>query len=233
MKARIPSFLFVGFFLSFCLSIVMLFIPESHPGIIFTIALVFLGVFLIFPNETGKKLTDELKNSFEGTLNKNNFKADDSYFNDDYLSGIAINESESKLAILTRNNKNDNFDFKTINFNDIVESSLTEDGVSVSKASISSQIGRTMVGIIVAGGMGAVIGGLSTNKTINNKIYKVTLNVIVNDLSNPICEFSFLNSKYSIDKHGEEYKKVNQESNKWYKMIEIIIKRNEVNSKVN
>jgi hypothetical protein len=197
------------------------------------LALVFLGILIASNVSHARSYSAIMEKSLEKALIKNNFHADVSYLSDDYLTGIALNKSEGKLAYFKRFNIKEEFQSSFYNFSDILECSIIEDGETVTKTSSSSLIGRAMAGGVLFGGIGAVVGGLTGEKIANEKIYKATLSIVFDDLDYPIREVNFLNSNMLVDRNSELYRIVFDELNRWHKTISVIIKRNEneLNSK--
>ncbi|NEZ02212.1 hypothetical protein [Heyndrickxia shackletonii] len=216
--------LLTAFFLSF-----IIFFATSS-GWFVLLGFVFIGILIVSNIKYDKKYRENIESSLEETLNQYGFVSDVSYLSDDYISGIAINESTQKLALLKRNARNQPFVFKTFDFNEVLESEIIEDGASITKTSRGSQIGGAIVGGALAGGVGAVIGGLSAKQTSNERVYRVTLNIVVNDLLNPIYEINFLNVTNPLDKNSELVRGMYSDINKWHKMISVILKRNQLNS---
>jgi len=192
---------------------------------------VFLGILIISNIFHASNYSDVMEKSLEKAIIKTNFVADSSYLSDDFLSGIAISESECKVIIFKRNDVNEELSPTLFDFNDILECYIKEDNTIVTHTSKSSAIGHAMAGGVLFGGVGAVVGGLSGKKIGYEKIYKSTLCIVVNDLQNPIHDIHFLNSDMLIERDSEMYQDIYYEMNKWHKRISIIIKRNELNSK--
>jgi hypothetical protein len=213
---------FFGSFVLFYFTVNELFILLSF---------VFLGILIISNINHARHYSDVMEKTLEKSLIKNNFNADCSYLSDDYLSGIAINESEQKLAIFKRNSTKEELSPTLFNFDDILEVGIKEDNTIVTHTSKSSAIGNAVAGGVLFGGIGAVVGGLSAEKFGHTKIYKATLSIVVNDLNNPIHEIHFLNSKMLVERDSEMYKDVYYEMNKWHKRISVILKRNELNTR--
>ena len=174
-----------------------------------------------------KKYHNNIEKSLDKALTQNNFIADDSYLSDDYLSGIAINKNQNKIAILNRKNTQDDFNFHLIDFKDIIESAIIENDETITKTSKGAAIGGAIVGGVLAGGVGAVVGGLSGTKKSKQSALKLTLSLTIDDLTNPTYEINFLNSNIAIPKDSEIYHKIYTEINKWHKTISVILKRNE------
>jgi hypothetical protein len=220
------TLLLSGFFLSF-----LLFFITANGWFILPM-FIFLGILIASNIQYDKRFLMNMGKSLENTLAKNDIKVDDSYLSDDYLSGIAINESDCKLFILTRRNLIDDFRIKKIKFNDIVECAIKEDGNTVTTSSKGSVIGGAIVGGVIAGGIGSVIGGLSGDKTSNENILKATLTIVVDDLMNPVYDIHFLNSNIYVAKNSDTYQQVYTNMNKWYRRLNVILNRNKLNSKL-
>jgi hypothetical protein len=170
---------------------------------------VFFGLLIATNVSHAKNYSDVMEKSLEKAMMKCNFIADSSYLSDDFLSGIAINEHEQKLAIFTRNKVNQELSPTLFNFDDILECSIKEDNTTVTHTSKSSAIGNAVAGGVLFGGLvGAVVGGLSGEKIGYEKIFKATLSIVVNDIKNPIHEIHFLNSNMLIDRDSEMYQDI-------------------------
>jgi hypothetical protein len=221
---RIAIFL-TGFFGSY-----LIFFNTGN-GWFIALGFVFMGILIASNISHARNYSDIMEKSIEKALIKNNFVADSSYLSDDFLSGIAINESEQKLVIFKRNTINEDLSSTLFNFDDILECAIKEDNTIVTHTSKSSAIGNAMAGGILFGRIGAAIGGLSGEKIGYEKIFKATLSIVVNDLKSPIYEIHFLNSNMLMDRDSEMYQDIYYEMNKWYKRISVILKRNELNSR--
>lgn len=56
-------------------------------------------------------------------------------------------------------------------------------------------------------------------------IKKLSLKIIVDDLSKPLIEFTFFEDKRGIEKDSDEYEEIWRECKKWHQKISVIIKR--------
>lgn len=89
------------------------------------------------------------------------------------------------------------------NFKDIIGYKLSDNNdiiamSSVQKSSTGSVIGRTIVGGVLGGGIGAVIGGTTATKntiTTSNALHSYTFSIILNSLSNPNLEINLKDLK--------------------------------------
>jgi hypothetical protein len=220
----------IGILLScFFLSFLLFFVTVN--GIFILIAFVFLGVLIASNVQHARKYSDVMEKSLEKALIKNEFIAESSYLSDDFLSAIAISEPEEKVAIFKRNNVNEDLKMKSLNFKDILECAIKEDGTTVTHTSKGSAVGNAFIGSVIAGGVGALIGAMATDKVTSDSIHKSTLTIVVDDLNEPIHEIHFLNSNMSVDRDSEMYQNIYYEMNKWHKKISIILKRTELKTR--
>jgi hypothetical protein len=200
-------------------------------GIFILIAFAFLGVLIASNVQHARHYSDVMEKTLEKALIKNDFVCDSSYLSDDFLSAIAISESKEKVAIFKRSNVSEELIMRLLNFKDIMECAIKEDGSTVTHSSKGSTVGNAFIGSVIAGGVGALIGAMVTDKETNNKIHKSTLTLVVDDLNEPIHEIHFLNSNMSIERDSEMYQNIYYEMNKWHKKISIILKRTELKSR--
>jgi hypothetical protein len=116
-----------------------------------------------------------------------------------------------------------------IKINDIYQSEIIEDGQTISKVSRSSQIAGSIIGGLIAGGTGAIIAGVSATRVKDEKINKMELQLVVNDVNNPIRKVEFFNAGdgLKIKKSSDEYKVRYNQILEWQKLMEILIKQNE------
>lgn len=216
--------------LYFCFLISFILYFNTGSGWFILLAFFFVGL-LIYSNVLySRKNLFEMEKSLETTLNNINFEADLSYISDDFLSIIALNKLESKLVIAKRNDIQEKFSTFFYDFNDILECSIELDNQTIIQSSKSSAIGNAVVGGALFGSIGAVVGGINSEKIANEKIYKATLSIMLNDIDSPSHEINFLNSNMLIDRNSESYKTIYNELSRWHKTLSVIIKRNELNS---
>ncbi|MGD0030620.1 hypothetical protein SLT67_04605 [Paenibacillus illinoisensis] len=132
---------------------------------------------------------------------------------------IAVDEQGNKLCIIDSA-------IRVFSSRDILELELVEDEVQLTKTSRSSQIGGALVGSVLAGGVGAVIGGLSGQKTTSNdKVKRIYLKMIVNDTKRPYVTIEFLDEKREILKKDKKAIEASNKANHWYGVLSVLIKR--------
>jgi hypothetical protein len=149
-------------------------------NIVFAIVFfMFLGLLIYTNIVHAKTYSQIMEKSLEKVLINNNFKADISYLSDDYLSAIAINKSEQKIAVFKRFDNKSDFSPSVYNFSDILECSIKEDGDTVINTVNQSLIGRAIAGGVLFGGIGAAIGVMAAQKIASEKIYRATLSQLL------------------------------------------------------
>lgn len=194
-------------------------------GILFFILMfVFLGLLIHTSKSSKKKQIERLENSFSSTLKNNNFITDEYYESVDFSTGIAIDNNKERIALLTKDDHENKFNFRQINFNDILEVSIYEDGGLINTVSRGSQVAGALVGGAIAGGVGAIIGSLSGKSKSNEVSNKLSLFIITNDINSPHHEVTF--SLGEVRKDSEVYKKSREELNKWFGKLKVIINKN-------
>lgn len=150
---------------------------------------------------------------------------DELYISNDDLNGVGLNLDKQKIFIFEAD-EDKKIDYRTYDFNDLVESEIVEDGVSTSKTSRASQFKGLVVGGAIAGGVGAVVGGLSGQKVNEERVKKVDLRLIINDLHNPSHTVCFLpESGYEHSAKSKDYQKAMKDVNKIQDYMRLIIER--------
>ncbi|MER1958848.1 MAG: SHOCT domain-containing protein [Solibacillus sp.] len=196
---------------------------------------------MLFGNpETVKKNQEDSKQRLEDKIKKK-FDEEKVEISQQYrtsnLSVVGLDEKNRKICFLDSDSHmklrdlkfsgafTDNIQYsaRTINYKDILESEVIIDGETVTKTSRSSQIGGALLGGILAGGVGAMIGGISGKTASKENVKTIQLKVIVTDTKNPLQVIPFLNEDYSIDRNNKKFIKANKEVMHWHSLFKIII----------
>jgi len=186
---------------------------EIFYGIIICIIIVIIGVIKnIRKTKAINKTLDEL---------------DDFEANDIYVSDVSIAyDSKRKQVCFIVNNQT-----KIYDYNDIIQSELEIDGETVLRQTASTMgiLGRAVVGGVLAGGVGAIIGGATGSRTSKSKetIKSINLKITINDTSNPIYRINFLN--FETKKGDWNYNHSYESAEQWHGKIAAIIKQTENN----
>ena len=84
---------------------------------------------------------------------------------------------------------------RVIPFEDIINVELIENGTTLSTKSTMRTIGGSLVGGAVAGGAGAIVGGLSGNSKQIQKFTDVQIRMRIRDLNNPVLLIKCFDAK--------------------------------------
>lgn len=142
---------------------------------------------------------------------------------------IGINNEQKKLRIYYNGSPYADMykDFasytNTFDYEQIIGVEIIEDEVSISKTNRKNQIVGAGIGAAVAGGTGAVIGGLSGKTSTSQEVQNITLRVIIDDYNNPIYDLPFLNQKDSIKKTNSIYKNAIKMTYQWHNILSKVI----------
>ncbi|ETT82252.1 SHOCT domain-containing protein [Viridibacillus sp. FSL R5-0477] len=151
-----------------------------------------------------------------------------SYTSKDNDVKLILDEDNKKIGII--NLLNDNafeYDYK-----DILEVTILENGDTVTKTSRSSQVGGALLGAVVAGGVGAIIGGLTGERSSTQHIENIELKIIVNDYKYPVHIIPFFDTKFKkvdalyipMEKNDSVYKLLMEKVNHWHGILGFAIK---------
>lgn len=205
-------------------------------AIVWIIILIVIGIgiaYFIKLSKEGKPELDKRQLEMEQIIKDTGIR-DDAYWNDkDPLNArmaLSINVDESSVVILTLPSLMEQISnqkspvTQRVAFKDIIEVKVTSNSTTVTSTSRGSQLGGAVVGGVLAGGAGAVIGGLSGKTKSIESIQKLSLEIVVNDISNPIVEIPFFKMKFAELKAGTpKHNEIMEEINLWYRKFTVIL----------
>jgi Short C-terminal domain len=150
---------------------------------------------------------------------------------------IAIDDVSKQIAI-----KKDTGKIKKYQYSEILSCEVIEDGITTYKK--TNTIGRAIVGGIIAGGAGAIIGGLSGESKKKTKIKTLEFKILFKDINNPSFKIKFFDAweesgktESSIDitnsVYSHIYKKSVNNLEHWKNIIGVIINNNAENQNLN
>ncbi|WP_211284564.1 hypothetical protein [Rummeliibacillus pycnus] len=161
-----------------------------------------------------------------------------------YLHALLIDEASQTFFIAKREDIDSDFEVKEYLFNEIYETAIEEDGIQIALISRGGLLG----GSLLDGGGNSLIylmepeksskedSDNATEQKVENSpeqgVSKLSLKVVVDDLSTPIIEYVFLEPEEPISKEAEEYKEAYKQCKKWHQMISVLIKRHDNLNKV-
>lgn len=183
--------------------------------IIITVALVGLSIFGFMQTSGAKQKKEDLRGLVDS---QNGFES--SHFiakvplSTNIPAGLAVDDSSKQLCIIHGNVT------RLYGYKDIIESEVVIDGKSVTKTSRASQFIGTAIGGVLAGGAGAIIGGLSGGTSTKEKVKGVSLKLVINDTENPVHLIDFIeltNTGSTIPEQALE------EAKSWHDLLSVII----------
>ncbi|MDQ0482448.1 SHOCT domain-containing protein [Guptibacillus hwajinpoensis] len=180
-----------------------------------------------------KKLQDKISTKFEEV----NIYATQQYISPN-LSIIGVDEQNQKICFI-ESDANHDFDLRksfnmslnypvnyssfSYDYKDILESEVIIDGATITKTSRSSQVGGAILGGVLAGGVGAIIGGLSGKSSSTEKVKSIQLKVIVNNTQDPLRIIHFLNVSTPMDRNKQNFINANKEVMHWQSLLKVVI----------
>lgn len=199
-----------------------------------TVFLLLLSLLIMSGGKQGEKHL-EIKQKIDNLIKENNMNVtksdyvnEKSPYRNNNFGRIFITENKKNIYYIDLKN---GYKINKINYLDILESHVIEDNISMTKTSRKSQLGGVFVGGVIAGGIGAIIGGLSSKKTQENKVRKIELVIVINDEINPVLKFSFLDTNNPADKSFNLYKNAYEKAYDWHKTISVMINNADKESK--
>lgn len=110
---------------------------------------------------------------------------------------VKIDENNEKVAYISKNGS------RVFSYDDIIKVELQESGQTVSQKSTTRTIGGAVLGGVLAGGAGAVVGGLSGASTQRRKVTSIVVKVTLRDVAIPtvniVCFENYKLPPYSDD----------------------------------
>lgn len=191
--------------------------------IIFLLIAIFIGTIvvgiakMVFDHKH-KNEAEEIFNSLE------DFKVTENYLSEYSGMSIAYDKEKKKICILDLNQKPFIYDYA-----DILQSELDINGETILKKSTTGTVGRGVVGGLVAGGAGAIVGGMTGSQKQTEKISSIDLKISVNDSQNPVYRINFYTGNTS--KGGVIYNFNYSRAERWHGIIATLIKQAELPDK--
>jgi hypothetical protein len=155
-------------------------------------------------------------------INENVKHRSKQYINKEFTKAINIDEIDNNIQLFSVINNSCN----TYNFNDIIQSEIIIDNNSVTKTNRGKQLVGAVVGGALAGGVGAIIGGLSPEQIIKDNIKNIEIKLTLNDMNNSIFKINFLSpSSKGFSKDSQQVKNAMNAIERWHGYFSIIIKQ--------
>ncbi|MEC1612601.1 hypothetical protein P9D96_04980 [Bacillus mojavensis] len=159
------------------------------------IVLLIIAAFFIIGDFGADKQKEIEKQNLEKIISAGNYPKDyKSYLTPDKNKKLTLVESENKFVI-HHFNEILTIEEKSIPFSKIIEAEIAIDDQSITRVSRGSQMAGAVIGGLAAGGIGALVGGLSSDRAESKYFRKIDLKLKLDDFSNPITKIEFLPSK--------------------------------------
>ncbi|PFU30955.1 hypothetical protein COK80_09125 [Bacillus anthracis] len=101
----------------------------------------------------------------------------------------------------------------------ITDIELSIDDSVAFQSSLSSATGRAIVGGVLAGGVGAIIGGVTGKKNGQKVVHRISLTISFNTPDRSYVRVIFLDNKHGVDIYSDEYKRAEEDALYWSKLI--------------
>lgn len=135
----------------------------------------------------------------------------------DYDS-IALDSGRKKIAILNK----EFMAGRVYSVADVMSVEVYEDGRSISQANRGRQVGAALVGNFIAGGPGAVIGGLGAKVRSRDEIHDLTLRLTLDDAEFPLFDLKL--NKSVVLKGSVLHSKLSSSARGWASLLEAMMR---------
>ncbi|ELK47524.1 SHOCT domain-containing protein [Halobacillus sp. BAB-2008] len=190
-------------------------------GVIAVFLIMFLIVYSIREAEKKEQLDQELASFIESK----NMELTQKFETKDH-SIVAVDENKQVVYFLIPSanpvKSVGDYELFQLDYQDIMEAEVKIDGETITKTSRGSQLAGAALGGLLAGGAGAVIGGLSGGTKSSDKVQSVQLHVVINNTQHPFHSFEFLKIP-DVKKKEAQYKLAFDKVMHWQSLFKVII----------
>lgn len=208
------------------LEVIYLYLAFKTGKLIFILVAIALGGWWLYEKNKVRKQREEIL--LKETIDEIEEYSHTRYIvASDYLRALMIDEHSNTFRILEREELDSEFEVKEYDFRELFEVAIVEDNTNVALTSKGGVHGWSLID----GGskIDVHVNGIEEDSEDKStkEVKKLMLKLAVDDLSEPIIEYIFLDNEQAIPKDIDEYKDIFKECSKWYQKISVIIKRNE------
>ena len=168
------------------------------------------------------KQTNKRQETIDLIKSDSDFKVTSEITSDDAKYWIGINDETELIKIINLNFNGEKNSEDLIKFSNIISVELLEDGRTVYSKSAMRTIGGAAVGGILAGGAGTVVGGLSGNTNVKDKISKIDVKLLLRDYIKNSITVTFF-SEAEVEKGGFVYNVAHNTAIELVDKIKVII----------
>lgn len=143
----------------------------------------------------------------------------------DVAAALAIDEQGKKVAFLNYLAAEDKTVFKVYPFKHILDVAVFQDGFAVTQTKSHGTLSRAVVGGVLAGGVGALIAGVTAGTTgkQTDKVSLMDLVVTINDLENPCFRVNLVTWSQGLEKASPLYQENAKLANRWESLFRVVI----------
>ncbi|MFT3809421.1 MAG: SHOCT domain-containing protein [Micropepsaceae bacterium] len=164
-------------------------------------------------------ITSAAKNAVDQKFSGvSDFTPDYKYLGEDGSTGLAIDMQRKKLCLVIGLTGS----VRVYDHRDILEVEIVEDGVTISKTSRTSQAGNAILGGLVFGGVGAVVGALTSASRSYGKVRRLDLKIVINDPAAPVFLLNFLSAEAAAG--GFTHSTFSKVAQEWAGRLKVLIK---------
>jgi hypothetical protein len=181
--------------------------------VIFIIAVIVVIAVVIQMNKAGRRTAMRKRLALIP-----GFRPTRQHYSADARTGIAVDEGSRRICLMACQAAP-----RVVAFTDVAGAEIEQDGCSVTTTSRTSQLGGALAGGLLFGGLGAVVGGLSGARGTRQKVRRIDLRVLINDLASPVHVVNFLDIETKSD--SLIYRQAFQAASEWHALLNVILRQ--------
>lgn len=129
---------------------------------------------------------------------------------------IYVDQTSKRLCVVSKN-----LTYKLFKPKDIIDVSIAENNSVIEETKITNQIGRAVVGGVLLGGVGAIIGGLTSNKSNSVNVDSLHVVMHLNDFEHHTIMLNCLPIK--TQRNSPAYQNAINVANSWYGVLNVLM----------
>lgn len=190
--------------------------------------IIIILIFVLIHYRAGKsaKKRAEHRKKLRESLENIGFNVDRFIYDYEALNTMALDVEQKKLAYIQIEGDYrlflDSTSYNLIDIKEILSVELIEDKTTVQQT--NRTITGAVVGGLIAGGAGALVGGLiGKTESRQGKCNELLLRITVDDVTNPVKKLYFIKTKTNRD--SLHFKKKYDEAFEWYQLLDKVLRR--------
>ena len=161
---------------------------------------------------------DSIEKKIQGLID---FDAADYYISDISLTGVAVDQGRREFLLV------DESSLRRFPLSSVISCEIREDGVELASANRGSRLAGMALGGVVAGGVGALIGGLYGSQRIDSNVEKLVLRFVTDDFHRPNHDIVLLDwsrEKNGGDRDNPYYREMLETAELWHGRVMAMMK---------